>query len=76
MAHFAQHSINLVGVGGFEPPISCTQNRRLTGLGHTPRGGISVPPGPSETFLFRMDENPLDRGRFNPALSHFSQEVK
>ena len=26
----------MVGGGGFEPPISCTQNRRLTRLGHAP----------------------------------------
>ncbi len=27
---------NLVGVRGFEPPVSSSRTKRLTGLGHTP----------------------------------------
>jgi hypothetical protein len=43
----------LVGVEGFEPPTSCSQSRRATGLRYTPktifslvpRGGIEPPRG-------------------------------
>ncbi|SPF36745.1 hypothetical protein SBA4_1900024 [Candidatus Sulfopaludibacter sp. SbA4] len=32
-----EHTDSLVGAGGFEPPIFCSQGRRLTGLAYTPK---------------------------------------
>jgi hypothetical protein len=29
--------MNLVGITGFEPVISCPPDKRLTGLGHIPK---------------------------------------
>ena len=31
-----------VGVEGFEPPIFCSQSRRLTRLGHTPKENVAL----------------------------------
>jgi hypothetical protein len=33
----------MVGVRGFEPPTSCSQSKRATGLRYTPRGVIMTP---------------------------------